>query len=122
MDVATTAVADAVAAAEHPGPAVASAGVFSASDEYSEAGGVSGPADTAADTYTNCGDRGAPSLLLEICRGVSGGVGAANVTMLGGGSGGNDLWARREQQFSGGTLRRQTQLQVDNSTSRLPAF
>jgi len=31
-------------------PPPASAGVFSASDEYSEAGGVSGAADTAADT------------------------------------------------------------------------
>lgn len=90
---ATTEVAVVAAAPERPGPTMASAGVFSASEEYSEAGGVSGPVDTAADTYTNCGDSGAPSLVLEVCRGVSGGVGAANVTMLGGGSGGNDLWA-----------------------------
>jgi len=64
--------------------------MFSASDEYSEAGGVSGAADTAADTYTNCGDAGHPSPTPEP-RGVSGGVGAAMVTVLGGGSGGNDL-------------------------------
>lgn len=76
--------------APHPFGPVASAGVFSASDEYSEAGGVSGAADTAADTYTNCGEFGAPSLPPEP-RGVSGGVGAATVTVLGGGSGGNDL-------------------------------
>jgi len=71
------------------GPVV-STGVFSASDEYSEAGGVSGAADTAADTYTNCGEGGAPSPLPGPA-GVSGGVGAATVTVLGGGSGGNDL-------------------------------
>lgn len=69
---------------------VASVGVFSASEEYSEAGGVNGAAATAADTYTNCGDGGAPSPMSEH-RGVSGGVGAATVTILGGGSGGNDL-------------------------------
>lgn len=100
MDAATTvpaAAAAAVADDEHPGPAATSAGAFSASEEYSEAGGVSGPVDTAADTYTNCGDRGAPSLVLDICRGVSGGVGAANVTMLGGGSGGNDLYGGTER-------------------------
>lgn len=71
-------------------PLPVSAGMFSASDEYSEAGGVSGAAETPADTYTNCGDAGHPSLAPGP-RGVSGGVGAAMVTVLGGGSGGKDL-------------------------------
>lgn len=72
-------------------PLPVSAGMFSASDEYSEAGGVSGAAETPADTYTNCGDAGHPSLAPPGPRGVSGGVGAAMVTVLGGGSGGKDL-------------------------------
>lgn len=66
----------------------AAVGAFSGSEEYSEAGGVRG-ADTV-DTYTNCGDGGAPSLP-ELVDGVSGGVGAAKVTVLGAGSGGSDL-------------------------------
>lgn len=69
---------------------VISVGVFSASDEYSDAGGVSGVADTAAHTYTNFGDNGELSTTIELA-GVSGGVGAAIVTVLGGGSGGSDL-------------------------------